>query len=316
MRKQPKPESTSVVQSAVEHDHYRVKNWVAQEWLPIIGVHGMAIYDVLSSSANREHGNSWFFSLNTLSEYMQISRQTIILYSWLLEACDLIHVTSGDETHANVYTILEPSHVTAEALDKLRTTLSLETEVGQSWREFKQATLKRIDKWKKLRDCWNKNPFRVAAAPQENLSDLQTELPLPQAAPPPTSVPKPPKPAAKKSSKPPTNDAAEGVHNVNGVFSEDFKQVGIAEGSAKWKELMAKPLEAETVRVGVDWFVNLNGSSHKLDNPTGSVIQFWLEGTPLPNVGAGAKAPVQSKLNPQIQTIFKNIANNKKGEVA
>ena len=65
IRKQPKPDTLTTVITEVEEDHYRTKNWVAREWLPIIGLQAMALYNIYSASANRERGNKWFFSIRT-----------------------------------------------------------------------------------------------------------------------------------------------------------------------------------------------------------------------------------------------------------
>jgi len=43
VRKQPKPDTLTTVINEVEEDHDRTKNWVAREWLPIIGLQAMGL---------------------------------------------------------------------------------------------------------------------------------------------------------------------------------------------------------------------------------------------------------------------------------
>jgi replication initiation and membrane attachment protein DnaB len=75
-------------------------NWVIDEWFPIIGTHGMSLYDIYKRSANKERGNSWFFSLKTLNEYTGFAEDTIVMHNELLKACGLINIHIGTDGYS------------------------------------------------------------------------------------------------------------------------------------------------------------------------------------------------------------------------
>ena len=154
MRKQPKTDMPISVVTEVEVDHYRIKNWIATEWSPIIGPHAVMLYNIYSAAANKERGNSWFFSLRTLKEFTYFGSSTINMNNWLLEACGLILIKSGNKFYANEYMILNPPHCTPELLKHIVTTLQAPTiDVGQNWQNFKQNAVNRINRWKILHEC-------------------------------------------------------------------------------------------------------------------------------------------------------------------
>ncbi len=158
-RKQPKPDVLTVIDE-VEHDHYRIKNWVAREWSPILGPHAMHLYNIYCASANRERGNKWFFSLRTIQEFTFFDTHTINMNNWLLELCGLIRINSGKDGYANEYIIVTPPHVTPETLKPIVATLKAETEVGKKWQAFKANVLERIMKWKPLHECGKTSQFK------------------------------------------------------------------------------------------------------------------------------------------------------------
>jgi len=160
VRKQPKPDTLTTVINEVEEDHYRTKNWVAREWLPIIGLQAMALYNIYSSAANKERGNKWFFSIRTLEEYTFLDKSTINMANWLLELCGLIGVNTGKDGYANEYVLLTPPHVTPETLAPIIATLKAESDVGKNWRAFKANALERIMKWKPLHECGKASQFK------------------------------------------------------------------------------------------------------------------------------------------------------------
>jgi len=159
-RKQPKPDTLTTVTTEVEEDHYRIKNWVAREWIPIIGIHAYTLYGIYSAAANKERGNKWYFSIRTLEEYTFLDKSTINMANWLLELCGLIRINSGADGYANEYVILDPPHATPETLAPIIATLKAESEVGQKWQVFKANTLARIMKWKPLHECGKASQFK------------------------------------------------------------------------------------------------------------------------------------------------------------
>ena len=158
-RKQPKIDAIGFV-SEVTHDHYRTKNWVLREWGPIIGPYAMFLYDLYSSSANKERGNSWFFPIRTISEFTFFSLPTINMNNWLLEICGLIHIDSGRRGYANEYTVLDPPRCNSETLKPIIKTLETPADVGIEWQRFKLRVLGRIHRWKPLRECGKVSQYR------------------------------------------------------------------------------------------------------------------------------------------------------------
>jgi len=136
-----------------EEGYYCIKNWVAQEWLPIIGMTGIGLYNIYLSAADADRGNSWFFSIRTLSEYTFISKNTIVLHNWLLEICGLISIESGTNGYTNEYTILDPPRVTPDLLKKIVAILEVPADVGQTRQRFKQRVIDRINLWKPISAC-------------------------------------------------------------------------------------------------------------------------------------------------------------------
>jgi DnaA N-terminal domain len=184
-RKHPKPDVLTTVITEVEEDHYRIKNWVAREWIPIIGVHAYTLYGIYCSAANKERGNSWFFSLRTLEEFTFLSNPTINMNNWLLELCGLIRINSGEDGYANEYVLLPPPHVTPEILKPIIDGLKAELNVGKNWQVFKANTLERIMKWKPLHECGKVSQFKKGMieaktepepAPVVNNNQPQNEL--------------------------------------------------------------------------------------------------------------------------------------------
>jgi hypothetical protein len=151
IKKQPRFNSQI---SKVAEDCYDIKIWVAEEWLPIIGPHGILLYNLYAASADKEQGNKCVFSIRTLEEFTFLSNSTIITNNWLLETCGLIQIVSGINGFANEYTVISsPPHVTPETLKPIMATLKAESNVGQNWQVFKANALKRILKWKPLHQC-------------------------------------------------------------------------------------------------------------------------------------------------------------------
>jgi len=189
IKKQPKPNTIIPIITEIEEDHYRIKNWVAREWLPIIGVHAMALYNIYSASANRERGNSWFFSLRTLEEFTFLSNPTINMNNWMLELCGLMRINSGKDGYANEYVLLTPPHVTPELLKQIMVTLKAESDMGKNWQVFKANALERIIKWKPLHECGKMSQFKkgMIEAKKQPLA-TNTDKSVPTAMPPQTDL--------------------------------------------------------------------------------------------------------------------------------
>ncbi len=154
-QKQPKPENFNIKR---EPGFFIIKNEVAIEYTPIITTYGLTLYNIYAAIANREEGNRWFISLQTLEHFTFISQNTIVRYNWLLEICKMISIKTGQENDANEYTVLDPDPVTPEILEYITHELKRPIkEQGKNWTDFKTQTLKRLSHWKKLNDCHKKS---------------------------------------------------------------------------------------------------------------------------------------------------------------
>lgn len=137
----------------VKEDHYRIKNWVAKEWIAIIGEPGIAIYNILMSVADRKNGEEYGewdkLSIPDLATYLQCTRWKICFYTFILEVCGLIKITPGDRRKKNIYRILTPPAVSYELLQSIKETLE-EKPTSKMWLEFHNLILRRIKKWEPL----------------------------------------------------------------------------------------------------------------------------------------------------------------------
>jgi len=163
-RKQPKLDVPIVVVDIVEEDHYRPKNWIAQEWAPIITSYGIEIYNILLAAANTERRQagygSWHFSIRTLAGYLMVDEWTVVQYTWLMEVCGLIQIESGNDKFSNEYTVLTPPRASAQLFTKIVAILDKPVEeLGKKskWHGFKKRAIKRINRWKPL-DAFSKSP--------------------------------------------------------------------------------------------------------------------------------------------------------------
>jgi len=151
--KQPKPEQLNLVSTEIQSDFYQIKNWVTDEWSPILAGNGIWLYNIYSAAANKDRGNSWYFSLNMLVEFTGLGRPTISMCNWLLVVCGLIRIEAGRDGYANEYIICYPPRVTPEVLSQLLTVLETPADVGSRWQEHKKLVAKRIRNWKPRHEC-------------------------------------------------------------------------------------------------------------------------------------------------------------------
>lgn len=132
----------------LDDDFISIKRCVVTEWLPIIGTHGFGLYSVLLSGAEKYQVCDGL-SINDLAVFLQLTSNTVIRYSFLLEKCGLIRIKHGKKGNINTYVLLEPPHVSYELLVELR--LFFEKKQGsKDWQGFYNQILKRIDLWHPL----------------------------------------------------------------------------------------------------------------------------------------------------------------------
>lgn len=87
-------------------DWYWISRLVYEEYSPLIGIIGLALYNAYASYA-RDKAEAWP-SLNTISKKLKISIPTIIKYNKILEKYKLIEIKSGKEAgRSNVIYLLK-----------------------------------------------------------------------------------------------------------------------------------------------------------------------------------------------------------------
>ncbi len=163
---------------------FSIHNRVMDEWYPIVGAPGFALYGLYCRMANKRDERSWM-PYSTIQAHMGMGPGTISDYNKLLVWCKLIHIEEGDSRLANDYYILNIPLVTDEALAAVREAALADQERRTAVREeravkfdrgglsekaakvrekgvdkFVNMVLKRLDKWEPLQTQWKKNKER------------------------------------------------------------------------------------------------------------------------------------------------------------
>ena len=148
-RKHPndlKADTTIHVRDRRAVHQYSVHNRVFDEWLPIIGKEGYALYSFYVRCANREDERS-YPGYTTIQHHLKMGRSTISDANRLLEWCGLIQIVSGDSTNTNDYYILDVPECTEavrhEIAEKIKQHYQAEDPKCKAW-------LKRLSGWSGL----------------------------------------------------------------------------------------------------------------------------------------------------------------------
>jgi hypothetical protein len=146
-RKSPNRKDVTIrVRDRRQKYQYSVANVVMDEWLPIIGHVGYALYGLYVRLSNLQDERA-YPGYSTIMRHMGIGRSTISEHNRLLVICGLIEIVPGDFTTSNDYYLLDIPHITPETRVDIRKRI----ETGFSVKSINRQTfLKRLDKWQPL----------------------------------------------------------------------------------------------------------------------------------------------------------------------
>ena len=138
---------------------FSVANVVIDEWLPIIGTTGYALYSLYVRMARIDDERCWP-GYQMTAQHLGISKGSISNYNRLLSWCRLIHIEPGDRQHANTYYVLAVPEVTAERMIEIRRRAEGELSPGSS---FQRTVYDRLDQWEPIQALWGQSsqPLQV-----------------------------------------------------------------------------------------------------------------------------------------------------------
>jgi hypothetical protein len=139
-----------IVRDRRQKHQFSIHNRVVDEWLPIIGQTGYALYSLYVRMANRDDERCWP-GYTLISKHLGIGRSSISDHNRLLEWCGLVHVEHGDPNRPNEYYILDIPPVTPETLEKLRQAATDELSPKS---KFRQTILNRLENWQPIQALW------------------------------------------------------------------------------------------------------------------------------------------------------------------
>jgi hypothetical protein len=139
-----------IVRDRRQKHQFSIHNRVVDEWLPIIGQTGYALYSLYVRMANRDDERCWP-GYTLIKQHLSIGYSSVSDYNKLLEWCGLVHIERGDATHPNEYYILDIPPVTPETLEKLRQAATDELSPKS---KFRQTILNRLENWQPIQALW------------------------------------------------------------------------------------------------------------------------------------------------------------------
>lgn len=141
-----------VVRDRRKPHHFTVDNVILDEYLPIVGPIGMALYSLYCRMASFRDEKS-YPGYVMIQGHLGISSGTVANYNRLLVWCGLIHIEPGDPTRneANDYYILDPKPVTIDLLNSIYQNAQGHYADDQF---FLTALLERIKAWRPLQSWW------------------------------------------------------------------------------------------------------------------------------------------------------------------
>lgn len=150
MIKTEEPAVVIRVRDRRQKHQFSIHNRVIDEWLPIIGLHGYALYSLYVRMANQTDERC-YPGYTTISQHLGIGTTTISNHNRLLVWCGLIHIEPGNRKASNDYYILDIPKVTSEALDSIRQAAM--TDLSEK-SKFHRTVLNRLDNWQSIQDIW------------------------------------------------------------------------------------------------------------------------------------------------------------------
>ncbi len=139
---------TIVVRDRRTRYQFSVHNDIIDQWFPIIGPVGFALYSLytrMASSADESSYPGYDYIMSVLDIK---NRHTVADYNNLLAWCSLVHITPGGPPNvSNTYYVLDVPEVTQEKQLAIRAAAQAEFE-QRSDKRFLSLVLKRLDAWK------------------------------------------------------------------------------------------------------------------------------------------------------------------------
>ena len=144
-----------IVRDRREPRQFTVGNGVIDDWFPIIGVTGLALYVFYVRLSNRKDERA-FPGYRLVRRDLGYSRGTHMLHNSLLVWCQLIHIEVGNRRKSNDYYILETPVCDEEALERVRRRcLDGFDGVADYEQKFRLRILGRVDGWKPVQHWWS-----------------------------------------------------------------------------------------------------------------------------------------------------------------
>lgn len=145
-------EKQIVVRDRRKPHHFTVDNVILDDYLPLVGPIGMAMYSLYCRMASFRDEKS-YPGYVMIQGHLGISSGTVANYNRLLVWCELIHIEPGDPTRneANDYYILDPKPVTADLLNAIYQNAQQHYSDDQF---FLTALLERVRSWRPLQSWW------------------------------------------------------------------------------------------------------------------------------------------------------------------
>ena len=132
------------VQDCRESSDFDIDNRIVDQWIPIIGLQGLALYSLYVRMGNKKDAVA-FPGYTLIQRHLGIGRSTISRYNHLLQCCGLLRIKSGTRTTPNYYYILDVPDVTLEYLEIIK---GKAAQLGDA--KFVRSILTRIDSWQPI----------------------------------------------------------------------------------------------------------------------------------------------------------------------
>jgi len=146
-----------VVRDRRQPKQFSIANVVIDQWLPIIGMPGYAIYSLYVRMAGLADERCWP-GYTLIKTHLGIGYSTVSRYNKLLCWCRLIHIEEGDRHNTNNYYILDVPEVDLDALHAIRR--HAESDMSKQ-DPFRSTILDRLDRWEPIQALWARPQHQV-----------------------------------------------------------------------------------------------------------------------------------------------------------
>lgn len=162
-----------------EFHFYQVHNMIVDDYMPLIGCAGLALYNLYTRRAMKETQRAKI-PQTIIQEHLGIKKASVSDYNLILEWCELVYVDRKHRKTNEVY-LLNVKPLTPEHIEKIRQNV-YEATGGLRPKQVKNARLrvtmlKRLDGWKSLGNLLDEHNQVPAHIKIVKPSDLQGQLP-------------------------------------------------------------------------------------------------------------------------------------------